>query len=168
MDNQLARGWTTSWPWSRKNVDNQLTPQLIFLWESPCVQLTCHDIDLNGTPLAQVVNWCSDVQLLLAQSLISSTIDGKKQRGSSLISSSPTRAASGSFASSSSPALSIPCRWKSWTETFLGILYAKIMHNIFLFVCNPNSLGNFLLSVGQDQLGENCQTYSRIWGSRIL
>ena len=27
MNNQLARGWTTSWPSNRKKVDNQLTPQ---------------------------------------------------------------------------------------------------------------------------------------------
>ena len=41
----------------------------------------------------------------------------------------------------------------------------NIMLNIFLYVDNPKILGNFLLSVGQDQLGENYIAYSRVWGS---
>ena len=32
MDNQLARGWTTSWPSGRKKVDNQLTHQHIYIY----------------------------------------------------------------------------------------------------------------------------------------
>ena len=38
-----------------------------------------------------------------------------------------------------------------------------IMHNSFT-VENQNILGKFLLFVGQDQLGENYLTYSRVWG----
>ena len=34
------------------------------------------------------------------------------------------------------------------------------IHNIFLFVDSLNILGNFLLFVGQNQLGENYLTYS--------
>ena len=33
-------------------------------------------------------------------------------------------------------------------------------------VDNPNILGNFLLFVGQNQLGENYLTYSHVWGSQ--
>ena len=36
----------------------------------------------------------------------------------------------------------------------------------FFVVDNPNILGNFLLLVGQDQLGENYLTHSHIWGSQ--
>ena len=32
MDNQLARGWTTSWPCFQEKVDNQLTPQHIYIY----------------------------------------------------------------------------------------------------------------------------------------
>ena len=32
MDNQLARGWTTSWPSNRKKVDNQLAHQHIYIY----------------------------------------------------------------------------------------------------------------------------------------
>ena len=32
MDNQLARGWTTSWPSGRKKVDNQLTHQHAYIY----------------------------------------------------------------------------------------------------------------------------------------
>ena len=35
-------------------------------------------------------------------------------------------------------------------------------------VDNLNMLGNFLLFLGQDQLGEKYLTYSHIWGPRIL
>ena len=44
----------------------------------------------------------------------------------------------------------------------------KICITYFLIVDNPNILGDFLLFVGQDQLGENYLTYSHIWGPRIL
>ena len=33
--------------------------------------------------------------------------------------------------------------------------YVTNMHNTFLYCDNPDILGNFLLFVGQDQLGEN-------------
>ena len=36
------------------------------------------------------------------------------------------------------------------------------MQNVFFIVENPHILGNFLLFVGQDQLGENYLTYSFI------
>ena len=43
----------------------------------------------------------------------------------------------------------------------------KSMQKTYSFIVdNPNILGNFLLFVGQDQLGENYLTYSHIWGSK--
>ena len=47
------------------------------------------------------------------------------------------------------------------------MLYAKNMHNIFLYCGQPEYLGNFLLFVGQGQLGENYLSYSHIWGSQL-
>ena len=38
--------------------------------------------------------------------------------------------------------------------------------SFLIIVENPNILGNFLLFVGQDQLGENYLTYSGIWASQ--
>ena len=38
------------------------------------------------------------------------------------------------------------------------------MHNIFLYSGRPEYFGNFLLFVGQDQLGENYLMYSRVLG----
>ena len=40
------------------------------------------------------------------------------------------------------------------------------MHNIFLYCGQPEYFRHFLLFVGQDKLGENYLTYSRIWGSQ--
>ena len=48
----------------------------------------------------------------------------------------------------------LPCLWKVLPE------------HIPNSVDNPNILGNFLLFVGQDQLGENYRTYSQSWGSK--
>ena len=60
--------------------------------------------------------------------------------------------------------MKIPCHWKPLHEVFLGRLFAK---KTFI-VDTPNSLGHFLLFVGQDCLGENYLTYSDIWCPRIL
>ena len=52
--------------------------------------------------------------------------------------------------------------WKLLPDKFLGILYAEKICITYSFVVgNPNILGNFLLFVGQDQLGENYFTDSR-------
>ena len=51
----------------------------------------------------------------------------------------------------------------SW-ECFLQ----KIWITCSSVVDNPKILGNFLLFVEQDQLGENYLTHSHIWGARIL
>ena len=45
-------------------------------------------------------------------------------------------------------------------------MHKKICITHSFIVENPNILGNFLLFVGQDQLGENCLTYSGIWASQ--
>ena len=42
----------------------------------------------------------------------------------------------------------------------------KNMHNIFLYCGQPEYFRQFLLFVGQDQLGEDCLTYSHIWESQ--
>ena len=44
----------------------------------------------------------------------------------------------------------------------------KICITYSFIVDNPNNLGGFLLFVGQDQLGQNYQTYFHIWGPGIL
>ena len=61
-------------------------------------------------------------------------------------------------------AYGVPSRWKLLPEAFLEILYATTVCITYSFVVhNPSVLGNFLLFVGQDQLGENDPTYSQIW-----
>ena len=42
----------------------------------------------------------------------------------------------------------------------------KNMHNIFLYCGQPEYFRQFLLFVGQDQLGEDYLTYCHIWGSQ--
>ena len=56
------------------------------------------------------------------------------------------------------------CRWKLLPEVSKGIISGKICLRYPFIADNPNILGNFLLFVGQDQLGENYQTYSHNWG----
>ena len=60
----------------------------------------------------------------------------------------------------------LPCVGNHYLKYSWEYFGQKICIKFTFIVDNPNILGNFLLFVGQDQLGENCLTYSHIWGSQ--
>ena len=77
----------------------------------------------------------------------------------------------------SHPLPQAPFRFVSWLFTYhaVGNDYLNYSWGYFMqkkcitYSCileNLNSLGSFLMFVGQDQLGENYQTHSHVWGSK--